>query len=66
MRPVARFDSSLASFTRCASPPERVVAYFESDPEGNGPKQQFRLSDDPAAYKEFIGLTRDPYFNPRA
>ena len=25
VRPVARFDNSVASFTRCASPPESVV-----------------------------------------
>jgi hypothetical protein len=26
VRPVATFDSSVASFTRCASPPDSVVA----------------------------------------
>ena len=30
MRPVARLASSAASFTRCASPPERVVACWPS------------------------------------
>lgn len=42
----------------------KAVVYFESDPEGNGPKQQFRLSDDRPAFRAFADLTRDPYFNP--
>jgi hypothetical protein len=42
----------------------KAVAYFESDPEGNGPKQQFQLSGDRAAFRAFAHLTRDPYFNP--
>jgi hypothetical protein len=43
----------------------KAVVYFESDPEGNGPKQQFRLGGDRAAFRQFARLTRDPYFNPR-
>jgi hypothetical protein len=42
----------------------KAVAYFESDPEGNGPKQQFQLTGDTAAFNAFARLTRDPYFNP--
>jgi hypothetical protein len=42
----------------------KAVAYFESDPEGNGPKQQFQLAGDTAAFRAFASLTRDPYFNP--
>jgi hypothetical protein len=42
----------------------KAVAYFESDPEGNGPKQQFQLSGDRPAFRAFTRLTRDPYFNP--
>jgi hypothetical protein len=42
----------------------KAVAYFESNPEGNGPKQQFQLSGDSAAFHAFARLTRDPYFNP--
>ena len=47
-----------------ANPQIKAVAYFESDPDGNGPNQQFQLSSDPAAFKAFTGLTKDPYFNP--
>jgi hypothetical protein len=42
----------------------KAVAYFESDPEGNGPQQQFQLTGDPAAFRAFARLTQDPYFNP--
>ena len=42
----------------------KAVAYFESDPEGNGPKQQFQLSGDRPAFHAFTRLTQDPYFNP--
>jgi hypothetical protein len=42
----------------------KAVAYFESDPEGNGPKQQFQLTGDTTAFQAFARLTRDPYFNP--
>lgn len=47
-----------------ANPQIKAVTYFESDPDGNGPKQQFQLSDDPPAFKAFTQLTTDPYFNP--
>jgi hypothetical protein len=42
----------------------KAIAYFESDPEGNGPKQQFQLTGDKPAFRAFARLTRDPYFNP--
>ena len=42
----------------------KAVAYFESDPEGNGPNQQFQLTGDKPAFKAFHNLVRDPYFNP--
>jgi len=41
----------------------KAVVYFESDPVGNGPKQQFRLGGDDPAFEQFARLTRDPYFN---
>jgi hypothetical protein len=47
-----------------ANPQIKGVAYFESDPEGNGPNQQFQLAGDKAAFKAFATMTRDPYFNP--
>jgi beta-mannanase len=43
----------------------KAVVYFESNPAGNGPKQQFRLTGDAPAFKAFAALTRDRYFNPR-
>jgi hypothetical protein len=42
----------------------KAVAYFESDPEGNGPNQQFRLAGDKPAFTAFAKLSKDPYFNP--
>lgn len=48
-----------------ANPQIKAVVYFESDPEGNGPNQQFQLTGDRPAFREFSALTRDPYFNPR-
>jgi glycosyl hydrolase family 26 len=47
-----------------ANPQIKAIAYFESDPEGNGPNKQFRLTGDKAAFKAFHALARDPYFNP--
>ena len=41
----------------------KAVVYFESDPAGNGPQQQFRLGGDDPAFQQFARLTRDPYFN---
>jgi hypothetical protein len=43
----------------------KAVAYFESDPAGNGPNQQFQLTGDKPAFKAFTRLTKDPYFSPR-
>ncbi|GAA4689020.1 glycosyl hydrolase [Phytohabitans rumicis] len=48
-----------------ANPQIRAVSYFESNPDGNGPKQQFRLADDPPALAAFVELARDPWFNVR-
>jgi hypothetical protein len=42
----------------------KAVAYFESDPEGNGPNQQFQLTGDKRAFRAFQRLVQDPYFNP--
>jgi hypothetical protein len=47
-----------------ANPQIKAVVYFESNPAGNGPTQQFRLAGDRPAFKAFTRLTRDPYFNP--
>ena len=42
----------------------KAVAYFESNPDGNGPNQQFKLGGDKRAFKAFRKMTEDPYFNP--
>lgn len=47
-----------------ANPQIKAVAYFESDPEGNGPTKQFQLTGDKPAFKAFQSLARDRYFNP--
>jgi hypothetical protein len=47
-----------------ANPQIKAVTFFESDPEGNGPKQQFQLTGDQPAFKALKDLTGDPYFNP--
>jgi hypothetical protein len=47
-----------------ANPQIKAVAYFESDPEGNGPTKQFQLTGDEPAFKAFQSLVRDRYFNP--
>ncbi|MEV4344352.1 glycosyl hydrolase [Actinoplanes sp. NPDC049596] len=47
-----------------ANPQIKAIAYFESDPEGNGPTKQFQLTGDKAAFKAFHRLVKDPYFNP--
>jgi hypothetical protein len=47
-----------------ANPQIKAIAYFESNPEGNGPKKQFQLTGDPPAFKELESMVRDPYFNP--
>jgi hypothetical protein len=46
-----------------ANPQIKAVLYFESDPDGNGANQQFRLADDPDALAAFTALAREPYFN---
>jgi hypothetical protein len=46
------------------NPQIKAVSYFESNPDGNGVNQQFRLRDDPPAFRAFVELSRDPYFNP--
>ncbi|MCY1137942.1 glycosyl hydrolase [Actinoplanes sp. Pm04-4] len=46
------------------NPQIKAIAYFESNPEGNGPKKQFQLTGDPPAFKELESMVRDPYFNP--
>ena len=48
-----------------ANPQIKAVTYFESNPEGNGPKQQFQLAGDTAAFRAFAEMTKDPYFNPK-
>jgi hypothetical protein len=53
-----------AARTFKANPQIKAIAYFESDPEGNGPTKQFQLSGDKAAFKAFQRMVRDPYFNP--
>lgn len=54
-----------AARTFKANPQIKGVAYFESDPEGNGPKQQFQLTGDKAAFRAFKRMTKDSYFNPK-
>ncbi|GAA2490072.1 glycosyl hydrolase [Winogradskya humida] len=46
-----------------ANPQIKAVVYFESDPDGNGPNQQFQLTGDEPAFDAFTRLTEDPYFN---
>jgi hypothetical protein len=53
-----------AARTFKANPQIKAIAYFESDPEGNGPTKQFQLTGDKAAFQAFHRLVRDPYFNP--
>ncbi|MEU4215595.1 glycosyl hydrolase [Actinoplanes sp. NPDC026623] len=53
-----------AAGTFKANPQIKGVVYFESNPEGNGPKQQFQLAGDKPAFEAFTRLTKDPYFNP--
>lgn len=53
-----------ASRTFKANPQIKAIAYFESDPEGNGPNKQFQLTGDKPAFKAFHALVKDPYFNP--
>nr|WP_308129093.1 glycosyl hydrolase [Actinoplanes polyasparticus] len=46
------------------NPQIKAITYFESNPEGNGPKKQFQLTGDPPAFQELEAMVRDPYFNP--
>ena len=46
-----------------ANPQIKAVAYFESDPVGNGPTKQFQLRGDKQAFRAFRLLAEDPYFN---
>lgn len=48
------------------NPQIKAVAYFESDPDRNGPQQHFALADDPGAYKTYRKLMGDKYFNPHS
>ena len=47
-----------------ANPQIKAIAYFESNPEGNGPKKQFQLTGDDPAFQEFHRMAKDPYFTP--
>ena len=53
-----------AARTFKANPQIKAIAYFESDPEGNGPTKQFQLTGDKVAFQAFHRMVRDPYFNP--
>ena len=53
-----------AARTFKANPQIKAIAYFESDPDGNGPTKQFQLSGDKRAFQAFHRMVRDPYFNP--
>ncbi|NMO56993.1 endoglucanase [Actinoplanes sp. TBRC 11911] len=53
-----------AARTFKANPQIKAIAYFESDPDGNGPTKQFQLTGDRAAFQAFHRMVRDPYFNP--
>jgi hypothetical protein len=48
------------------NPQIKAVSYFDSNPDGNGPDQQFQLGDDPPVLTAFTDLARAPYFNPHA
>ena len=54
-----------ATRTFKANPQIKAIAYFESDPDGNGPNKQFRLSGDKPAFGAFRRMATDPYFNPQ-
>ena len=45
------------------NPQVKAVSYFDSNPDGNGPEQQFQLGD-PPVLSAFVELARIPYFNP--
>ncbi|OLB82238.1 MAG: endoglucanase [Actinobacteria bacterium 13_2_20CM_2_71_6] len=54
-----------AATTIQRNPQIKAVSYFNSNPDGNGPNQQFQLGDDPPALAAFARLARSPYFNSR-
>jgi hypothetical protein len=54
-----------AARTFKANPQIKAVAYFESDPAGNGPTKQFQLAGDKAAFRAFHAMVQDPYFKRR-
>jgi hypothetical protein len=43
----------------------KAVSYFDSNPEGNQPTQQFDLSGDAPALAAFVAMARSAYFNAR-
>ncbi|OLE21142.1 MAG: endoglucanase [Actinobacteria bacterium 13_1_20CM_3_71_11] len=45
------------------NPQIKAVSYFNSNPDGNRPDQQFLLSDDPPALAAFSTIARSGYFN---
>ena len=45
------------------NPQIKAVSYFNSNPDGNRPDQQFLLSDDPPALAAFTTIARSGYFN---
>ena len=47
------------------NPQIKAVSYFDSNPDGNGPDEQFQLAD-PPVLSAFTRLARSPYFNPRS
>ncbi len=49
-----------------ANPQIKAVSYYESNPDGSGPTQQFQLAADPPALAALVSWARWPYFNPRS
>jgi hypothetical protein len=47
-----------------ANPQIKAVSYFDSDPDGSPPTQQFQLATDPAALAALATWSHWPYFNP--
>ena len=59
---VELLDACLASVDE-RNPQIKAVSYFNSNPDGNHPDQQFLLSDDPPALAAFTTIARSAYFN---
>jgi beta-mannanase len=59
----ARWLAGAAAVFR-ANPQIKAVSYFNSNPIGNPPNQQFQLSGDPPALAAFRSFAVTPYFNP--